>query len=87
MADFASEVLAAQVAQREAWECSVRLDKALEARGLALARCWASRPGGTTWEDVERRFNDGLPPPARLRRSALRRDELTYRPLARREGG
>lgn len=75
MADYAEEMRAAQAAQREV----ARLDAAYEARGKAVARAWAARPGGVTWAEFTAAFNEGLPKAARLRVSALRLDEINHR--------
>lgn len=79
MSDFDTEMLAARQAQAEVWDASVRLDRALEARGRAIAKARALRPGGVTWDDMVEMFNHTLPPAARLKVSALRLDELHYR--------
>lgn len=79
MTDFATELLAAQMAQRDAWEAQTRLTAALESRGRHVARAWACRPGGTAWNDLVQAFNAGLPAGAHLKVSALRLDELNYR--------
>lgn len=78
MSDFAAEMRAARLAQRRV----VLLEKAYETRGRAIARAWASRPGGMSWAEFLAAFNDGLPPRARLRTSAVRRDEGLYREVA-----
>lgn len=90
MSGFDSDLLAARQAQETAWEAGVRLDAAYEARGRAVARAWANRPGGTTWDDFVTAFNRGLPEAARLKVSVLRLDEQRYRepaPVAVTAGG
>lgn len=75
MSDFAAELQAARLAQRRV----VLLERAYEARGRAIARAWACRPGGMSWAEFLAAFNDGLPKRARLKSSAVRRDEGLYR--------
>lgn len=65
MSDYARHLGAAREAHRDALAAGTRLDVATEARNRSLARAWAARPGGASWQALLAEFNAGMPERAR----------------------